>query len=89
MKFELKKPVLFGSETIHSIELRKITVKDLRRMPLDIKTYDQILTLVGSLITSCSSVVLDQLTLEDVAPLINYTMQDFLALTTGGTTSGN
>lgn len=75
MKFTLKEPIQFGSETIKEIELKKPCAGDLRGMKMQPDLGD-LLDLIGRLAGHPKSVI-DKLSVDDLKPILSA-VSDFL-----------
>lgn len=73
IKYELKKPIVNGTETITAFNLREeITAGDMRGLPMrDPMHHDEILKLVGRLSGQPDNVV-NKLCITDYAELAQY-----------------
>lgn len=70
---KLKHPVMFGTEEISEIEIRKPVTGDLRKFPAEVKNLGQILDFAAHL-TGLNAVQIDMLDLEDGMKLFEEIM---------------
>lgn len=70
---KLKHPIMFGSEEIQEITIRKPVTGDLRKFPAEVKNLGQILDF-ASHITNLNAPQIDMLDLEDGMKLFEEIM---------------
>ncbi len=68
MKFPLKTPIKFGTETISEFELRRLKAKDFRSLPAELG-FDDMLSLASASAAQPPSVI-DELDAEDMTALM-------------------
>lgn len=73
VKFKLAEPIVYGSETISELEVRKPKAKDLRKFPSNSKTLGEMLDFAGGLCGQPPSVI-DELSIEDALKLFEVIM---------------